>query len=263
MSDAGFRRFDSQLLGYGESDSQGAWCKFQIESDDLPVFRGRKKMTVELVLRFRDEAGNIIDPDTGRLLSINGEIVKPVEEEDTGYGKWWQKATQSGMFWSTEPDLFQALAGKDTDEAFREWVSSCPCAVSGGFDEAETSQGSQILKNDFAHILRAGAKPSGAKGEGSNKPVYSGIPLQHEYHALQHSKGWLGVAQIVKPSLSTEAEGVEWAMKIRSGLLAKWCAFKICELFEVDTRKKIDPVLFMGWCEKKGVKIPKQLENLV
>jgi len=41
---------DMQLMGYGESDSSGAWLKFQVEPDDLEHFRGLKGKVFNVTL---------------------------------------------------------------------------------------------------------------------------------------------------------------------------------------------------------------------
>lgn len=41
---------DAQLMGYGESDSSGAWIKLQVEADDLESFRGLKGVVFQVVM---------------------------------------------------------------------------------------------------------------------------------------------------------------------------------------------------------------------
>ena len=41
---------ESQLMGYGESDSSGAWLKFQIHPEDLDKFRGLKGTVFHLTM---------------------------------------------------------------------------------------------------------------------------------------------------------------------------------------------------------------------
>lgn len=41
---------ESQLMGYGESDSSGAWLKFQIHPEDLEKFRGLKGTVFHLTM---------------------------------------------------------------------------------------------------------------------------------------------------------------------------------------------------------------------
>lgn len=48
---------DAQLMGYGESDSSGAWLKFQVRPEDLEHFRGLKGTVFYLTLVKRLEDG--------------------------------------------------------------------------------------------------------------------------------------------------------------------------------------------------------------
>jgi len=41
---------EAQLMGYGESDSSGAWIKLQVLAEDLDHFRGLKGTTFDLTL---------------------------------------------------------------------------------------------------------------------------------------------------------------------------------------------------------------------
>lgn len=48
---------DAQLMGYGESDSSGAWIKLQVEAEDLEHFRGLKGTVFQVVMVRLDDAG--------------------------------------------------------------------------------------------------------------------------------------------------------------------------------------------------------------
>lgn len=65
---------------------------------------------------------------------------------------------------------------KGTDAQYQEWVRLWPSCLSGAYSEG-------VGKCEFAHVRRA--SNSGT----AYKPEYSGIPLTHEEHALQHQKG--------------------------------------------------------------------------
>lgn len=47
-----------KLVGFGESDSGGAWIKLQVDPDDLALFRGRKGAILEVAIRVVDNDGN-------------------------------------------------------------------------------------------------------------------------------------------------------------------------------------------------------------
>ena len=48
---------DAQLMGYGETDTSGAWIKFQISPDDLEKFRGLKGTVFYATLVKRQDSG--------------------------------------------------------------------------------------------------------------------------------------------------------------------------------------------------------------
>lgn len=48
---------DAQLMGYGETDTSGAWIKFQISPEDLEKFRGLKGTVFFATLVKRQDSG--------------------------------------------------------------------------------------------------------------------------------------------------------------------------------------------------------------
>ena len=42
---------ETKLMGYGESDSSGAWIKLQVNTEDLAIFRGLKGEVFDTALR--------------------------------------------------------------------------------------------------------------------------------------------------------------------------------------------------------------------
>lgn len=48
---------DAQLMGYGETDTSGAWLKFQIAPEDLEKFRGLKGTVFFATLVKRQDSG--------------------------------------------------------------------------------------------------------------------------------------------------------------------------------------------------------------
>jgi hypothetical protein len=66
---------DAQLMGYGESDSAGAWLKFQIQPEDLEKFRGLKGTVFYAALVKRQESGapETQKPKGGPLSQLAGQ----------------------------------------------------------------------------------------------------------------------------------------------------------------------------------------------
>lgn len=66
-----------------------------------------------------------------------------------------------------------------TDEAYKAWVRRQPSCISSQFGEYINGEG----RCEYAHVRRA--KDSGT----GYKPLFSGVPLTHAEHAMQHQKG--------------------------------------------------------------------------
>lgn len=67
-----------------------------------------------------------------------------------------------------------------TDKDFQAWVRTQPSCISGSFSEWIDGQG----RNEYCHVRRV----SNGSGMGV-KPPFSGVPMTHEEHAMQHQKG--------------------------------------------------------------------------
>lgn len=69
---------------------------------------------------------------------------------------------------------------KINDKAFQEWVRTQPSCISGGFSEWVDGVG----RNEYCHVRRV------ANGAGVGiKPPFSGVPMTHAEHAMQHQHG--------------------------------------------------------------------------
>lgn len=157
---------EAQLIGYGESDSTGAWIKFIIRPEDLQHFRGLKGTVFYLTLV---------------ELANDGQPVEKVSahKPEKPYGKQASSLYANGFF--LVPQVLRAIG---TDDEFLEWVRQQPCAARhlGGC-------GGDVVA---AHVRRIsegagiGLKPSG----------FNAIPLCNNHHALQHSQGESALAKI-------------------------------------------------------------------
>lgn len=65
------------------------------------------------------------------------------------------------------------------DKSFQAWVRRQPSCVSGRYGEWVNGEG----RCEFAHVRRARHSGTGFK------PVFSGVPLTHDEHCMQHEKG--------------------------------------------------------------------------
>jgi len=148
---------EAQLIGYGESDSTGAWIKFIIKPEDLIHFRGLKSTIFYMT-----------------LVELNNDG-KPVEKVSANvpekpYGKQASALYANGFF--LVPQVLERIG---TDKEFREWLKTQPCCI-----QAMNHDGDVVA----AHVRRI------ANGAGvALKPDYSAIPLCNMHHVVQHQHG--------------------------------------------------------------------------
>lgn len=140
---------ETKLMGYGESDTSGAWIKLQVQTEDLAKFRGLKGEVFETALRNVDR----------------GPVEQPKEDKGP-HGEFARDLVLSGFFNSGK--VREHFGG---DRAYQDWCRQQRCALTG------------LTPCEYAHVRRAG--DSGT----AYKPKYSGIPLTHEAHAYQHQHG--------------------------------------------------------------------------
>jgi hypothetical protein len=147
---------EAQLIGYGESDSTGAWVKFIVRPEDLIHFRGLKSTIFYMT-----------------LVELNNDG-KPVEKVSANvpeklYGKQASALYAAGFFLAPA-----VLVQIGADQEFRAWLKEQPCCADG------PHEGDVVA----AHVRRI------ANGAGTAlKPDYSAIPLCDRHHHLQHQHG--------------------------------------------------------------------------
>lgn len=79
----------------------------------------------------------------------------------------------------TVMNLLELAKAKGTDAEYQDWVRLWPSCLTGAYSEVVDGIG----KCEFAHVRRAGTSGT------AYKPEYSGIPLTHKEHAMQHQRG--------------------------------------------------------------------------
>lgn len=154
-------------------------------------------------------------------------------------GAYYQALYQSGFF--NNPVLWR-WAGMDGD--YQEWVRNQPSCVSGKQDWYRGRDGN-VGKCEYAHVRRV------ANGAGTGiKPEYSGVPLTHHEHSLQHQQGEKALL---------EAYGIQfddaqaWFDKQAVKYRTNWIKSVIYEYFEVSSLKEIEPSEFAEWSKEIGV----------
>lgn len=219
---------ETKLMGYGESDSSGAWIKLQVTTEDLAIFRGLKGEVFDTAMRNVDK----------------GPLPEPKPEKGP-YGEHAKDVILSGFFNSGK--LRELLGG---DEGYQEWCRNQPCAVTGEINLVDQSTG--LMRNEYAHVRRAGEAGT------AYKPKYSGIPLAHRVHQDQHHLG--ESACLHNYGIDVE-DAQAWFDKQVQKHLKVWIVDNLKQIFETDTLTKIKPSRFYTWAVNTNLvhELPKKL----
>lgn len=208
---------EAQLLGYGESDSTGAWLKFRVNPEDLEEFRGLKGTVFYLTVIQMDAEGKPV----ARTAAVDA----PVEPEKPAqpaheYGQQASDLYRNGFF--LVPDVLRAIG---TDEEFLEWVRQQPCCLYG--KKWEPDHAGDVVA---AHVRRI------ANGAGTSiKPEYSAVPLCDRHHKLQHQSGESAIGS------------KELLDRLRNRYLQVWAAHKLASDFGKDSIGDVDPRYIRDW----------------
>ena len=230
MSDFDFMG-ETKLMGYGESDSSGAWIKLQVLPDDLETFRGLKGEVFETALR-----------------NVDRGPIKPAKPEKGPHGQHAKDLILSGFLNSAKVREF--FGG---DEAYQAWVRTMPSAISGTFED-HTPGGDGV--SVYAHVRRSGESGT------AYKPKYSGIPLTYQEHAAQHQYG--ETACLDQYNVDTHGKTpAEWFEAQANNHLKTWLVEQIKGEFNTDSLTKVEPVEFYRWADFKHLddQIPNKLIN--
>jgi len=214
MSDFDFMS-ETKLMGYGESDSSGAWIKLQILPEELEIFRGLKGEVFETALR-----------------NVDRGPIKEVKPEKGPYGQHAKDLILSGFFNSAK--VRERFGG---DKAYQEWVRTLPCIITGeyGFNE---NTGEEL--NEYAHVRRSGESGT------AYKPKYSGVPLLSSIHKDQHDHGEAWV--IDRNSVNTHGKTpAEWFEAQASNHLKTWMTEVLKYSLGADSMTKVSPDGFREW----------------
>ena len=249
---------EAQLLGYGESDSTGAWIKFRVTDEDLGVFRGLKGQVFAMSLVKLDDM-------TGRLETVNQILDKPEEKKPKKrkaakkkgeYGQYIAKLHTGGFFMN--PKVQHALGG---DNSFQAWTRLQPCTCCGDLDYVELTAGSGLVPRcEYAHVNRADNSGKGMKA------TMSGIPFCHKHHLSQHNSGfsvvWLEHLDrkkakleddVIQDAITVERGADSWAEQTVNENLVKWGHAKLSLICKVESLTEADPAAIYNWAFKNAL----------
>lgn len=178
------------------------------------------------------------DAKHGYGIATTDRLPETPAHSHNDYGAYYQELYKSGFF--NNPALWH-WAG--TDGNYQNWVRNQPSCVSRKFS-AYAEDGSGGLC-EYAHVRRV------ANGAGTGiKPEYSGVPLTHEEHALQHAQGETALLQAYGIHFDDSAAWFErQAVQHRTA----WVKSQIYAHFGVGSLKEIEPAEFAAWAKNISV----------
>lgn len=106
---------EAQLMGFGESDSSGAWIKFQVMPEDLDKFRGLKGITFDVTLTNPSEPTNVAPQKTTPKQKAENSLAGKMHRQ--GYflnPKLWDVMEQAGIY---------------TQDMHKKYIESLSCLV--------------------------------------------------------------------------------------------------------------------------------------
>lgn len=240
---------DLKLMGYGESDSSGAWIKLQVLPEHLEIFRGLRGELYEVTMR---------------LMGNDGKPVKAIVPNT--YGGEASALYRSGFFYTTE--IVQHIG---TDDEYQDFCRAKPCIICGDRGDVvqEGLEHAGEQRNIYAHITRAGRKPSGKKGDGSNKPIFSGVSMCVKDHDCQHKHGDLYLFNKYcdisgkREKTTNEAIAKHWMEERAGRMLAEWAHTKFANDFGYSSLSMVPPKKIVEWARSHGVQfcLPKEFNE--
>lgn len=156
------------------------------------------------------------------------------EEEPPSYGDKIALLYRSGSL--RAPAVLLALGA---DRLYQDWCREQVCVVCGGWDYDPDSA---IHSVEYAHVRRANNSGTALK------PEYSGVPMCHHHHHVQHNQGeaeCLNEWHYGEPFTPDEAK--QWFDRKVVEHLERWSHERLRQIFEVDHLKHVPPEQIADW----------------
>lgn len=192
--------------------------------------------------------------DVGASIAIArlSEPEAPGREQDTGpddvepttakalYGEQARILRLSS--WFRTPAVWEAIG---TDEQFRTWIQEQTSCLDYTSDW-DSEKGRNVC--EAAHVRRAGESGTGHRG------TYACVPLTHEQHQLQHSKGELAVLSKYRPGeVKTVEHAKAWFDGQRIKYVQAWCWAKLKADLGFAHWNLCPPSVLQEWAGSKAI----------
>lgn len=234
-----------------------SYVRLEIDPETLKAIKPFTGQRVELALRAIDNQGE-----------RTGPMIVQSEHKLGPYDEYLAACFERGVF-AKNVDVLKALG---TETHWQNYCRKLPCDISGGFEDDLHGEPRSI----YAHVSDAGRPTSGRKGHGSNKPLYSGIPMRQSLHEKQHSQGWnwifnywceiRGYDKAAKDKLNGHyRSSLNWARSLRDRRLNHWAMDQLTEIIGGGNKGAISPQAIQDWAAKNDVlhRFPLKLERSI
>ena len=159
------------------------------------------------------------------------------------------------LIWTTMFFSKSEVAEKlGTDSEYIAWCKTLPCCIT---DRRDYNDGVEGI--DYAHVRRAGAAGTGYK------PPFSGVPLIHRAHAMQHQKGEFAVLQHFYRYPEDEEWAKRWFDKKAAHYLSIWAKRRFLALQQQNYLSNIPPATIVQWAKDNSLveHIPTEFKELI
>lgn len=167
------------------------------------------------------------------------------------YGHLAKELERHGFF--RNPNVWAAVG---SDRQYQEWCRRQPCVVCGDYDyDPDTGQ----AHTEFAHVRRA------ANSGTAYKPEYSGVPMCHAHHALQHgvaggeAEAFLAHVNLRAPNHPQNEVGPdkakEWFDQQAIEHLRLWSREKLKGLLGYASWAEVPPAELMAWSAERDLAV--------
>ena len=210
---------------------------------------GEMRLVVEVPHKYQAEAVQVfevgavfgaaaLDPDKGR---------RTMEEAGPYYA---QALTWMTMFFN-KPEVARVLG---TDNQYIAWCKTQECCVTGSRDYNDGA-----FAVDYAHVRRAGAAGTGIK------PPFSGVPLCHRIHDIQHRQGEQAALNAYLFKTNDEEHAKRWFDERASWHLARWSKNQFLALQQQNYISNMPPSTIVEWAKDNSLAehIPTEFKELV
>ncbi|MCP5019368.1 MAG: hypothetical protein GY938_29405, partial [Ketobacter sp.] len=250
MQQEGFIVIDEGLIESAGQSHGNNYVRFRVDCETRNLLQRHLGQHIELAVRLIDSQG-----------TRYGQV--SYTDAFGGFSEYLDKCIKAGVF--NKIDVLSVLG---TDKDYQAYCRLQPCELTGAY--AETLRDG-TCKSIYAHVSDSSRPVSGGMGAGTNKPIYSGIPLRQDLHTQQHMSGWISLMnqfsndKSITEKIGSDAlrdirlsdtdnpkKGLEWAKLLRNHRLNLWAVSRLAGALKTEHTpgQGASNVLLVDWATK-------------